>query len=79
MTPDDIDWQGRSREMHEAMMDSAPPFVKKTVEDTFMGRVEPQSKTVTEDMMLRQVRETLPDPFRGTLLKRLEQVQAGGT
>jgi len=71
---DELQWSGRSRAMYDAMIESAPPFLRTRAREGFERWMDARGTTVTEDLLLAHVRETLPDPFRGMLLKRLEQV-----
>jgi hypothetical protein len=73
---DELQWSGRSRAMYDAMIESAPAFLRTRAREGFERWMGARGDTVTEDLLLAHVRETLPDPYRGMLLKRLEQ--AGG-
>jgi hypothetical protein len=76
MTLDDFSWSGRSRAMYDALIDSAPPFLRTRAREGFERWMAARGGAVTEELVLEHVRETLPDPYRGMLLRRLEQ--AGG-
>ena len=71
---DELQWSGRSRAMYDAMIESAPAFLRTRAREGFERWMGARGDTVTEDLLLAHVRETLPDPYRGMLLKRLEQV-----
>lgn len=73
---DNLDWQGNSRAMYDAIIDAMPPLFKAAVKKKVSVWIDKYNiKTITEDDVIETVRDYAPEEYREKLLALIGQLK----
>ena len=78
MSISDLNWEGKSKEMYDAILSAAPGFMKQKAEEGFKEWVEKKGiDTMTEALIEEHIKETVPSPIQGMVLGKIAPYKTG--
>lgn len=73
----DLEWQGNSRKMYQAILNQVPSFFAGSVRSSiFNWIVKNNIRVVTEELVFKAVREIAPPSLAGSIEPQLEKLRS---
>lgn len=73
---ENLNWEGNSKAMYEAIIDSMPPLFKAAVKKKVSVWIDKYNiKTVTEEDVIKTVKDYAPEEYKEKLLALINQLK----